>query len=136
VRLLGDDVPATLMTHLQLSVAGKSRETVLAQVLPDGFVPLGLDSELPARIEPDGRLRLQLRPGTWTIAVTGRHVGRPTTIALPAANGPWVSEEVWAFEAVPCAPRSHDRRRRVGRSDADDAAGGVAPVSRVSHEAR
>jgi hypothetical protein len=70
-------------------------------VLPDGFVPLGIDAELPARIESDGRLRLQLRPGAWTITVTGRHVGRPTTMTLPAADGPWVSEEVWAFEAVP-----------------------------------
>lgn len=100
-RLLQDDVPARLLTRLELNVSGKSRETLLAQVLPDGFVPLALDGELPARIEPDGRLRLQLRPGAWTMTVTGRHVGRPTTITLPAANGLWVSEEVWAFEAVP-----------------------------------
>ncbi len=101
VRRLRDDVPATLTTRLELNVAGKARETVLAKALPDGFVPLGVESPLPARIEPDGRLRLQLRPGAWTITITGRHEGRMTAIALPQAEGPWVSEEVWSFEAIP-----------------------------------
>src|SRR5262249_32671841 len=37
LRLLRDEVPATLETHVELQVSGKSRETVLASALPPDF---------------------------------------------------------------------------------------------------
>ncbi len=101
-RKLTDDIPLTLTTHLELDVAGKSREVLLGKSLPAGFVPMSLDSQLPARLEQDNRLRVQVRPGRWTIDLVARSEGAVTSIARPAADGPWrEGEEVWTFEAKP-----------------------------------
>lgn len=66
-RRVVDEVPLLLVTRIELNVSGKDRETTLGKALPDGFVPMALQSPLPARVEPDGHLRVQLRPGTWTL---------------------------------------------------------------------
>lgn len=100
-RKLTDDVPLRLTTSIVLRVSGKSREELLATALPSGFVPMALQSPLPARIEADGRLRMQIRPGTWTLELVARSDGPHESLTLPSPNGPWVGEETWAFEARP-----------------------------------
>jgi len=99
-RRVTDDVPLLLTTRVVLNVSGKSRELVLGKALPSGFTPMSITSELPARIEPDTRLRVQARPGTWTIEITARSEGPVAELARPAPDGPWRDgEEVWVFEA-------------------------------------
>ena len=99
-RRVTDDVPLLLTTRVVLNVSGKSRELVLGKALPPGFVPMSISSELPARIEPDTRLRVQARPGTWTIEITARSQNLVSELARPAPDGPWRDgEEVWVFEA-------------------------------------
>ena len=98
-RLLSDGIPFTVTTRLELSVSGQAREEILGPVLPPDFLPLALDSPLPARLEPDGRLRVQLLPGRWKISLTGRHRGPLDALALPAATGNWPSQEIWSFQA-------------------------------------
>ena len=71
-RRLVDDVPLQLETRIELEVSGRSREMVLGRPLPGGFVPMSLASALPARIDPDGRLRVQLRPGRFELALRAR----------------------------------------------------------------
>jgi len=99
-RRVTDEVPLLLTTRVLLNVSGKSREVVLGRALPPGFVPMSITSELPARIEPDTRLRVQARPGTWTIEITARSEGPVSELARPVPDGPWrEGEEVWVFEA-------------------------------------
>ncbi len=74
-RRVVDDVPLELTTRVELRVSGNNREVVLGRALPDGFVAMALDSPLPARLESDGHLRVQVRPGTWTIELRARHLG-------------------------------------------------------------
>src|SRR5688572_2148092 len=64
-RKLTDSLPGTLRTRILLRVAGEPRETAIGPLLPDGFTPLQLKGELPARLDSDGRLRVQLRAGSW-----------------------------------------------------------------------
>ena len=71
-RLVDDNVPMIVTTRYEISAAGRPRELVLPAALLPGFVPLALDSPLPARLADDGRLRVQLRPGNWSLTVTGR----------------------------------------------------------------
>src|SRR5205823_3575097 len=61
-------------------------------------VPLSLASPLPSRLEPDGRLRVQVRPGTWALELAARHEGPASALTLPAAESPWAAEEVWVFD--------------------------------------
>lgn len=101
-RKLVDGIPLQLLTRLQLAVSGKSREVVLGRALPAGFEPQQVDGGLPLRFDPDGRVRLQVRPGTWTITVTARRVAAGDAITRPRPDGLWKEgEEVWVFEAHP-----------------------------------
>ncbi len=100
-RRIEDDNPLRVVTRLDLDIAGHAREIGLDAVLLPGGIPLGLDSPLPARLEPDGRLRLQVRPGRWQLEVTAYHPGPVTELALGAANPPWPSQEIWVFAAYP-----------------------------------
>ena len=86
-RLLKDEIPAYLFTSIRLNVAGDAREELLARVLPDGFVPLGLTGPLPARLERDGTLRVQVRPGSYTLLLAARGTGVAGTLTRPDASG-------------------------------------------------
>jgi len=98
-RRVVDDIPLLLVTRIELRVAGAGREMVLGKALPTQFIPMSLDSALPARIEPDGRLRVQVRPGDWSLDLTARHGGPVAALTLPDPDGVWDTEEVWAFDA-------------------------------------
>ena len=99
-RRVADEVPLELETRVELRVSGKGREVVLGRALPPAFVPMRLRSPLPARIEPDGRLRVQVRPGTFELALHARHDGPAAELALPEeVLGAWDAEEVWVFDA-------------------------------------
>jgi hypothetical protein len=100
-RQVVDTVPLVLVTRIELAVAGKAREVLLGRALPGRFLPLELKSPLPARIEPDGRLRVQVRPGSWTLELTGRHDGPVAALTAPVPGGPWANEEIWVFVAQP-----------------------------------
>ena len=102
-RRITDGIPLMVTTQLDLQVSGKQREVTLGQALTADYVPLSLNSTLPARLEPDGRLRVQVRAGQWAITLIARHTGAAlTAIPLPAVTGgQWPEEEVWVFEAQP-----------------------------------
>lgn len=100
-RKVLDAHPFEVTTTIQLRVAGKQRQAELAPVLLDGFIPLHLDSPLPTRMGQDGKLQVQLRPGEWTLKLTGRALANVTALALPVSAAPWPGEEVWVFEADP-----------------------------------
>ncbi len=98
-RLVDDDIPLRVTTHISVEAAGEVREARLGPVLPAGMRPLSIDSPLPARLDDDGMLRVQLRPGVWNIDVTARAPGPVAELALPQLAGPWPEEEVWSFAA-------------------------------------
>ena len=100
-RRLVDDIPLQIETRIELEVAGESREELLGRALLENCLPLALQSVLPARLEPDGRLRVQLRPGTYSIVLGARHDGPAKALTLPKPDGPWAEQEIWVFEAQP-----------------------------------
>ena len=54
---------------------------------------------MPARLEPDGRLRVQLKPGNWTISLTARQRGPVETLARAEVAALWPQQEIWSFQA-------------------------------------
>jgi hypothetical protein len=113
-RLLSDELPGTLTTQVHLAVAGEAREVRLPRSLPEGFIPTALDGDLPARLDADNTLRVQVRPGEYDITVTARGPSPITEVRLGTRSTPWPAEEVWSF-------RGQDRLRVV-------AVEGVAPT--------
>ena len=114
VRLVVDEVPLQLETRLELQVSGRSRELALPNVVLPGFAPMWLESSLPARVERDGSVIVQARPGRFAIALRARLENRDDAITLPALAEPAGAtpsqdagralvdpHEAWAVEARP-----------------------------------
>lgn len=93
-RKIDDAQPLRVLSRFELTFAGKPREIVLPRALLQGFVPLALNSPLPARLGADGALRLQARAGQHVIEVEGRRMDRVTALELPKDAG---GEEVWSW---------------------------------------
>ncbi len=96
-RKLDDGIPIEMNTELRLAVAGHDREITLGQFLLDGSQVINFDSPLPARIEADGQLRMQVRAGQWTVHLRSRFEGQPLRFASKKTSEDWPAEEVWVF---------------------------------------
>ncbi len=97
-RKLTDTLPGQLDTRLTLDVAGEPREEYVGPLLPAGFAPTRLQTPLPARLEADGRLRVQVRPGRWSLELGARAQGALDSIDVRAVPG--AAGEVWSFAAM------------------------------------
>ncbi|MBK8816768.1 MAG: hypothetical protein IPN42_15240 [Methylococcaceae bacterium] len=100
-RKITDDVPMQITTRLVLEVSGEQREVKLAKPVLNDFIPLSLQSPLPARIEPDGRLLVQLRPGRWQLDIEARNAKETTVIPLTVSSVDWPDSEIWTVDARP-----------------------------------
>ncbi len=98
-RLLEDVEPVRLQTRLRIRAAGDSREESLGRVLPEGFLPLSLNSPLPARLGRDGVLRVQVRPGRFELTLWARQAEPAAVFRIPAQGSSIAHEEVWSFAA-------------------------------------
>ncbi|MCK5791506.1 MULTISPECIES: hypothetical protein [unclassified Ketobacter] len=101
-RRLVDEIPFVMETRVDLEVAGKAREVVLGKILFDAFTPRAIHSPLPARVDGDGRLRMQLRAGQWQVQLLAHHNGPVEKVFFETSEeGFWPEEEIWVFEARP-----------------------------------
>ena len=98
-RLLEDRIPARLETRFKITVSGKGREEKLAQVLPEGFVPVALSGDLNARLEPDGSLTMQVRSGEHWLTLVARATAPLAKITTRKLETPWVDAEIWSYRA-------------------------------------
>jgi hypothetical protein len=98
-RRVVDGIPLWVETRLSLEVSGKAREVELQGALLPGSVPGAVLGELPARLDAAGRLRVQVRAGTFTVTVLARLPGQPSTLQPPKVEDPWPAREVWVFAA-------------------------------------
>jgi len=98
-RKIRDEIPATIETRILLDISGPGRETLLGRALLRDTIPMNFSSPIPGRLEADGRLRLQVKPGHWEINLLSRHAGPLSEIKWNPGGGPWAAEEVWSFQA-------------------------------------
>ena len=98
-RKIVDDIPMYAQTRLQLKVTGKQREILLGPVPINHFIPVSLDSQLPAKLENNGQLRIQVRPGVWHVNIVTRSVAEMESLTFEAQPEPWPTQELWVFEA-------------------------------------
>lgn len=98
-RRLEDSNPALVETLLQIAVSGREREVVTGPLLLPGFQIRAFDSALPARVEKDGQLRVQLKPGRWDIRLLAHNAKPLTELSFQPTNDLWPAQEVWVFQA-------------------------------------
>jgi hypothetical protein len=100
-RHIDDRIPALITFYMDVQVAGSAREITLDLPLSEEFIPLRLQSPLPARLDSSHKLTLQIKPGRWRIEVTMRHMGPLNNLSLQKPSGIWVDQEIWVFNAHP-----------------------------------
>jgi len=100
-RRLDDGVPMTVTTQLKLRVSGASREVRFGPAALADTIVLSLQSQLPVRLEPNGMMRVQVRPGEYQITMLSRFLSQPHSVVIPAAQGAWPAREIISFKADP-----------------------------------
>lgn len=94
-RLVRDTIPMQVTSLVKLDVSGRARELMLPDILLEGVTPMDIQSTLPARLEGDGGLKVQVRPGQWEIHIKTRFPGPVDAIGpVKAPHG----TETWCFD--------------------------------------
>lgn len=97
-RLITDNYPLQMDTTLVLEVGGQPRISKIGRVLLEGFEVVSFSSPIPARLDAEGNLEVQIEPGTHQLQINARAVGSPTELKPAAATDNWPTQEIWGFQ--------------------------------------
>ena len=102
-RRIDDQIPPRVDIHLDIQATGSRREINLGALFPmDSFVPLTLSGTTPVKLEKNGDLLIQVRPGEWGIDLSLRHQGPLTELAFHFPDSVlWPQAEIWSFKDQP-----------------------------------
>lgn len=98
-RRVQDGNPLKLATYLEISASGAERAMELGPMQLPGFRTHRLISELPARVEESGLLRVQLKPGHHTILLESLAAEPQESMIVQGISDEWPKQEIWFFEA-------------------------------------
>lgn len=98
-RKIKDSIPQELEWVIRLNVTGMDREVSIGPIITPDIRPISIYSPLPAKLEDDGQLKLQVRAGQWDIHVKNRFLQQQNSFSFQPPNSPWPDNEVWVFDA-------------------------------------
>ncbi|MFZ2724663.1 MAG: hypothetical protein WAX77_00240 [Methylococcaceae bacterium] len=110
-RKITDEVPLQVTTRLVLEVSGQARELKIDALLLPDLIPLALESPLPARLDANGQLAMQVKAGQWQIELVARsskelvQLSLSKTISVVDDKTAPVAHELWVFDARPALRR-------------------------------
>lgn len=100
-RKINDGHPMQVETRFILNVSGRSRDVIFPHVQLNQFIALNLTSPLPARINQQGDLQVQVRPGNWVISLVSYSTAMVSELTAPELSANMPTQEVWVFQANP-----------------------------------
>ncbi len=100
-RRLVDGVPLTVLTRIDLHIAGEAREFVMPNPMLEGSKLLRVTSPVPVVVGEGGTLVLQVRRGTFSVELEAVLPRSPTSLRPPEHAAPWPDDEVWVWNAAP-----------------------------------
>jgi len=59
--------------------------------------PSRLSSDLPVRLDPDGKVEVALRPGSHRVELEAIWFSPPARLSAPVDSAPWPEAEIWSF---------------------------------------
>lgn len=98
-RKLSDSIPQESHLLMRLYVTGMDREESIGPVISANTLPVNIHSPLPAQLEENGKLKLQVRAGQWDIYIKSRYLTQQNAFSLASLPNPWPKTEVWSFES-------------------------------------
>ncbi|MCW8931214.1 MAG: hypothetical protein OQL19_13355 [Gammaproteobacteria bacterium] len=115
-RKVTDTIPLKIETYIKLDVSGQQREIVLNGSLLNGFIASAVTSKLPVQIDRQGYLKIQVRPGRWSVNVSSYQPKEVNSITLADFKLPllknkgqnseqlklgWPKDEIWVLDQQP-----------------------------------
>ena len=100
-RNLVDGSPMWLLTDVELTVTGKSREEELGAIIPEGWQIASLTSSIPCAVDDQGMLKTQVRAGKWIISITAFRTTPAETIKYADGVKPLAAEELISLQNQP-----------------------------------
>ncbi len=97
-RLIEDNIPLQIVTSLDLYISGKHRKLNIGTIGIKDFIPVKLVSRLPIKIDRDGSVLIQARPGKWNIRIVLRHKGPVKTLLKTMLGNFKTKTEIWSFK--------------------------------------
>jgi hypothetical protein len=128
-RRVEDGVPLRVKTLLVLQVSGKTRELRLSGPSLEGSRPLEIEAAIPAKLEENGELALQVHPGEHRVTFTSLYPAPPEQLGLPAHRAPWPDLETWVY-----VPDSAQRQVVVSGAPGVDPAQTMLPDEWKAHQ--
>jgi hypothetical protein len=98
-RKIMDTIPSTVETYLRLHVGGAERELTLPSLLLKDMVPMASNSNLPIQWNPNGQLKVRVKPGKWFVSLKSRGSLPWSSVQPPSKKSPFPKEEFWVFVA-------------------------------------
>lgn len=96
-RKLTDNNPPELESIIKLTVSGKDREVVLGRIIPEGAMPMSFSSTLPAQLQENASVRIQLQSGEHEINIKARFLPKTFKFSVPSDTNFKVDQELWAI---------------------------------------
>ena len=98
-RRIDDTIPPKITVFITLDISGSPREITLGPIYSEAaFVPLSLTCDLPAKLEQNGTMRLQVKPGRYSFNLELRQLTPLFSLSFePPDDGLWPSREIWSF---------------------------------------
>lgn len=100
-RKVTDSIPLKIDTLIKVDVSGQQREVIISGALLKGFTASAVSSKLPAQIDKQGHLKIQVRAGQWTVSVTSFYPQEIHSIPLSEFAQPWPENEIWVLDQQP-----------------------------------
>ncbi len=98
---LEDGIPMWLQTEVELTVAGKSREEELGNLLPEGWSLAAVESPVPVAVDELGHAKAQVRAGKWTLKLSAFRLDAAGEVRFGAQAKPGAAEVLLAFRSRP-----------------------------------
>lgn len=97
-RLVRDNHPMTMTVAIKLEVGGSGREQKLTQFNLKQYQLKLINSQLNARIDSEGNLLVQLKPGSYQLQLEFKIHGFPEELAFTESGDQWPTQEIWVFQ--------------------------------------
>ncbi len=121
-RLISDNHPMEMTVAIKLDVGGAARQVKLTQFDLKKVQLKSISSNLNTRVDSQGNLLIQVKPGSHQLQLDFKIHGFPDSIELTEGGDFWPQQEIWAY-------RSNERLRstQVEQASPIDAAQGFMP---------
>lgn len=100
-RVIEDGIPMWLRTEVEVTVAGKSREEDIGNILPEGWKLSSVEAPLPVAVDDAGRMKAQVRAGKWSIRADAFRTTHASEFKFQQGVRPALPQEFIGFRSRP-----------------------------------